>query len=196
MMDHRMKKIGILGGTFNPIHTGHLAIANVALDGLNLDKVLFIPSYLPPHKTSANVVSAEHRLNMVKLAMAGHPAFEVLDFEIKQKGKSYSYKTVRHLKSIFPKGTEFYFIIGEDSFLTLNTWKRIDELLSQVQFVVINRPGSRKTKSKIKVLTLTMPGLDISSSLIRKKIISRQSARYFLPDCVLTYIEKNKLYLS
>ena len=191
-----MRRIGILGGTFNPIHIGHLRMAQVAEENLRLDKVLFIPSYLPPHKSGRNILSADDRYEMARLAAQGNSHFEVSNFEINKRGKSYSIDTVRYLQSQYPKDTKLFFIIGYDSFLTLSKWKKINELLNLVTFVVINRPGAKAVKPKIKAFSLLMPGLDVSSSYIRSQIAKGKTGRYLVPERVWEYIEKNRLYYS
>ncbi|HNV23596.1 MAG TPA: nicotinate-nucleotide adenylyltransferase [Candidatus Omnitrophota bacterium] len=191
-----MKRIGILGGTFNPIHLGHLAIAQWAYEKLKLDKVIFVPSYFPPHKTTRGVVEAKHRFEMVKLAIEDNSYFEISDFEIQKKGKSYSIDTVRYFRHHFPKPTKFYFLIGEDAYKTLSTWRNIEELLGITQFVVMNRPGFQRNPSAIPVRFLTMLGIDVSSSYIRKCLASSKSVKYFLPEKVLRYIKEHQLYQS
>ncbi len=188
-------RIGIFGGTFNPVHIGHLIAAQSAWEKLKLDRVIFVPSYLPPHKSSKNVVAAKDRFNMVSAAIKGNLGFKVLDFEIKSKTRSYSIETVNYLIKQYPKKTKFFFIGGEDSLATLSSWKCIEELLTKVIFAMVYRPGYKKFSSKIKVQSIPMPGLDISSSEIRKRINQGKSVRYFLPEGVLRYIEKKKLYL-
>jgi len=136
-----MKRIGILGGTFNPIHIGHLAIAEWSYEKLKLDKVIFVPTYLPPHKSSRGVIDAKTRYKMVELAIKDNPHFEISDFEIKKGGKSYSIDTVRYFSEKFNKDTKLYFIIGEDCLSTLHKWKEIEKLVSLASFVVVNRPG-------------------------------------------------------
>jgi nicotinate-nucleotide adenylyltransferase len=189
-----VKKIGILGGTFNPIHFGHLAIAQEAQQQLGLDQVIFVPCYLPPHKDNQQLVAAKYRYVMTRLAIAGNPHFMISDFEIRKEGTSYSIDTLRYFHQVYPKGTKFFFIIGADSQQYLHTWRQIDELLKLVTFVVVTRPGQKNLKSKIRVRHVVMPGLDVSSSMIRKRVGLKQPIRYFVPDKVVQYIEKNKLY--
>lgn len=189
-----MKRIGILGGTFNPVHIGHLTIAQVVEEQLNLDKVLFVPSYQPPHKSDENVISAPHRYRMVKLAIAGKPKFAALDYEIKKKGKSYSIDTIIFLKKRYPKGTKFYFIIGGDMVPTLPAWKRIDDILKVVSFVAVSRAGYKRRPSKIQVKAVEMQDLGVSSTYLRRRIAGGKSIRYLVPDNVLRYIKKHKLY--
>ncbi len=134
------QKLGILGGTFNPIHYGHLAAAEEVRDRLKLDRILFIPSYLPPHKLEENVPSAVQRMEMVRLATEGNPSFEPSDIEIKRGGRSYTIDTIEALRQAYP-GTELYFITGLDSFLEIQTWHEWERLLTLCCFVVLSRPG-------------------------------------------------------
>ena len=190
-----MKRIGILGGTFNPIHMGHLAIAQVSRERLSLDKVYFVPTNIPPYKSSRSVISSLHRYNMVNLAIKGNPFFGVSDFEIKREGKSYSIDTVEHFKKVFSKNAKLFFIVGEDAFMTLHTWRKIEEISKLVTFVVVNRPGFKDKQPKIKSKAIVMPGLDISSSAIRRDLRSGKTVKYFLPEKVLGYIKKKKIYV-
>ncbi len=189
-----MKRIGILGGTFNPIHLGHLAIAEEAKEKLGLDQVLFIPCNLPPHKTMPGLAKAQNRLQMVKLAIKDNKSFVLCDYEIKKKGKSYSIDTIKYLKDKYPDETRFYFIIGADTALTLHSWKKIKELKKLVTFVAVNRLGYNEAKPKIKVKAINMVNLEISSSYIRNCILSKKSVRYLVPNEVIKYISQKKLY--
>ena len=197
-----MNKIGILGGTFNPIHLGHLAMAKAALMKLKLNAVIFVPSCLPPHKSVEDVIDAKKRLAMVKLVVKGNSKFRISRFEIKKGGRSYSINTVKYLRSVYGSKTKFYFIIGQDSFTTLGSWKNIPQLLKLVTFVVVNRPGVRKIKvtdtfydfKNVSVTFITSPALDISSSYIRAAIAKGKSVKYLLPESVFQYIEKKRLY--
>lgn len=189
-----MKRIGILGGAFNPIHIGHLTIAEIVRERLRLDKVIFVPSNLSPHKSNKNIASAKDRFHMVNLAIKDNPHFSVSDYEIKKQGKSYSIETVSYLRGRYPKGTKLFFIIGSDLLPTLYTWKRINEILKIVSFVSVNRPGFRERKSRIKVKSIYVPGLQTSSSFVRKRITSGKTVKYLVPKEVLRYINKKKLY--
>ncbi|MDP8213411.1 MAG: nicotinate-nucleotide adenylyltransferase [Candidatus Zapsychrus exili] len=189
-----MKRIGILGGTFNPIHIGHLAIAQWTHEKLKLDKVIFVPTSLPPHKSSRGVIDAKTRYKMVELAIEDNPHFEVSDFEIKKGGKSYSIDTIRYFSEKFTKNTKLYFIIGEDCLSTLHKWKDVKELNSLASFAVVNRPGVKPCKPKIAVRSIFMPGIDISSSYVRKCSTAHKTFKYFLPEKVEKYIKRNKLY--
>jgi nicotinate-nucleotide adenylyltransferase len=136
-------RIGIFGGTFNPIHRAHLSIAEEVRRALRLGKVLFIPAGDPPHKKDMWMIPARHRLSMVQLAVKGHPHFEVSDLEVKRPGKSYTIETVRALKRAYPPGTEWYLILGLDAFLEFPSWRLARRLLTQCHFVVVSRPGFR-----------------------------------------------------
>lgn len=188
-----MKRIGFFGGTFNPIHMGHLAIAQMAQERFKLDKVIFIPSHQPPHKNIAPLASAKDRYKMVRLATAGNEYFEVSDVETKRVGKSYTVDTLRHFREIYPANVKFFFIIGGDSLGTLAQWKNIDEILKLATFIVVNRPGYSDIKN-IKHLTVTKPGIDISSSYLRERINSGASVRYLVPEAIYHYIIKHGLY--
>ena len=190
-----MKRIGILGGTFNPVHIGHLAIAQVARESLDLDKVFFVPSNLPPHKSSKNVLPTAQRYHMVQMAIEDNPYFDISDFETKRAGKSYSIDTVEHFYQLYLGKAKLYFIIGEDSFSKLETWKHIESIVKLADFVVVNRPGFNIEDSKIKVKTIAMPGLDISSSSVRRCLRLSKTVKYFLPEKVLKYIKRKKLYV-
>ena len=144
-----MNRIGILGGTFNPVHIGHLTIAQMVHEQLELDKVIFVPSNLPPHKSSKRVVSSKDRCHMLRLAIKGNSHFDISDFEVKKRGKSFSIDTVSYLRDRYPCGTKLFFIIGSDLLEALHTWKRIDEMLKIATFVAVNRPGYKEKKSKI-----------------------------------------------
>ncbi|MCP9470734.1 MAG: nicotinate-nucleotide adenylyltransferase [Nitrospira sp.] len=134
-------KLGLLGGSFNPIHNGHLAVAREVRDRLGLDRVLFIPAGDPPHKRNGSLASATDRYEMVRLAVAGTPSFDLSDIEIKRTGKSYSIDTVRALERQFGLSTDLYFLIGLDAFLDVHNWKAPLELLQACRFVVVPRPG-------------------------------------------------------
>lgn len=189
-----MKKIGLLGGTFDPIHIGHLLMARAALETLALDKVVFIPSCVPPHKKTPTLFSAKDRLNMVRLAAKGNPRFEVSDFEIKKGGKSYSVDTVRHFYEIWVHVPKLYFIVGGDAIQEIDTWKDIAELKKMCSFVSVNRPGYPRGEEKTRYHAVTMNGIEMSSTEIRKRILQQKSIQYLVPDAVLRYIKAHNLY--
>lgn len=134
-------RIGIFGGTFNPVHEGHLAIAGEVRHSLGLDRVLFIPAGRPPHKKGGKILPARHRLEMVRLAVQGHAGLEVSELEIRRPGKSYTIETVKELERQYAKGTRFYLILGLDAFLEISTWRAPEDLLSRCNIVVVSRPG-------------------------------------------------------
>ena len=134
-------KLGLYGGAFNPVHRCHLLVAETAKARLGLDKVLFIPTGDPPHKPSSDVIPAAHRLEMVRLAIAPFPDFQVSDIEIRRPAKSYTIDTVRELHTIHPPGTRFTFIIGLDAFKELASWREPEHLLKLCDFAVVSRPG-------------------------------------------------------
>lgn len=188
-----MKKIGLLGGTFNPVHNGHLALAQTALEKIKLDRVIFIPAKIPVHKASDGVIPADRRYKMVERAIKGYKDFEISDVEIKRKEKSYSIDTVKHFKKIFTKD-QLFFIIGSDCYAKLHTWNKIDQLNKLITFVCINRPGNTPSSSKHNCRFLEMPELDISSSDIRKRVSKKLPVGYLLPEAVESYIKKHKIY--
>jgi nicotinate-nucleotide adenylyltransferase len=188
-----MKKIGILGGTFNPIHAGHLLLAEEVKEKLGLDHVIFIPCFLPPHKNSRDLPSAKHRLNMVKLAVSDNNDFKVSTIEIDRGGRSYSIDTMHELATSYEKGTRFYFIIGSDSVATLSSWKSIDKLIKMCIIVAVGRPGYKNGRKK-GVKTLDLPTIPVSSTDIRNLIKKDVSIHYLVPDKVREYIIKNGLY--
>jgi len=190
----KTERIGILGGTFDPVHIGHMAIAQKALEKCRLDKVIFVPSALPPHKKMPRLASAWDRYRMVALAAQGNPRFEVSDYEVQKGGKSYSIDTVCHFRAQYPAETKLFFIIGEDNVDTLETWKEIDRIIEIVTFIVVNRPGFRNHQKKIKFQSVMLPGMDISSSYLRRAIAQGKTIKYLVPDKVLEYIEHNQLY--
>jgi len=136
-------QIGIFGGTFNPVHEGHLAIAEEVRKTLGLDCVLFIPAGRPPHKRGRKILPSRHRLEMVRLAVRDHIGLDVSELEIRRPGKSYTIETVKQLERQYPKGTRFYLILGLDAFLDISTWRSPNDLLSRCNAIVVSRPGYR-----------------------------------------------------
>ncbi len=216
------QRIGILGGTFNPVHYGHLAAAEEVRERLHLDRVLFVPSFLPPHKEDKDLPSAAQRAEMVRLAIAGNASFAVSGIEVDRGGRSYTIDTIAALGQQFPDAALF-FITGLDSFLEIRTWKRWQELMTLCAFVILSRPGFRFSdllgidflKNSEKQLlaldreevrdVLLQPGkfnlymekishYDISSTDIRKRVREGRAIKYLLPEAVEHYIIKNELY--
>lgn len=188
------KQVGILGGNFNPVHNQHLLIADQVGTALNLEKVYLMPEYLPPHVDEKDTIEAEHRLNMLKLAIADNPLFDIEQAELQRKGKSYTYDTMKALIAQNPD-TDYYFIIGGDMVEYLPKWYKIDELVEMVQFVGVKRPGYT-IDTPYPIIWLDVPMMDLSSSLIRKKIAQGCSIRYLVPEAVRNYILEKGLYLE
>ena len=188
------KQVGILGGNFNPVHNQHLLIADQVGTALNLEKVYLMPEYLPPHVDEKDTIEAEHRLNMLKLAIADNPLFDIEQAELQRKGKSYTYDTMKALIAQNPD-TDYYFIIGGDMVEYLPKWYKIDELVEMVQFVGVKRPGYT-IDTPYPIIWLDAPMMDLSSSLIRKKIAQGCSIRYLVPEAVRNYILEKGLYFE
>jgi len=165
-----MQKIGLLGGTFDPIHIGHLLMARTAMEQMKLDRVIFIPSCVPPHKKVPTLFAAIDRLEMVRLAVAQVPEFEVSDFEIRKGGRSYSVDTARHFREQLPASTKLFFIVGGDAIKQLDTWKDVGRLKAMCSFVSVNRPGYPRGEAKLQYHAVTMNGIEMSSTEIRKRI--------------------------
>lgn len=192
-MEH-LKRIGILGGTFDPPHIGHLIIANEVLSAFDLDEIWFMPNQEPPHKKKSNATQDVDRVNLLKLAISGHPNFKIELIELERVGPSYTYETMKILTGIH-KDIQFYFIIGADMIEYLPKWHSIDKLIKLVQFVGVQRPGF-ETKSAYPILYVDVPEMEISSSLIRQRIKEGKTIRYLVPDRVWDYIEEKGLYGS
>ena len=211
-------KIGILGGTFDPIHLGHLRTAEEIGQGLNLEKVYLIPSASPPHKTKEPVTSFHHRLSMARAAVGDSRMLEALDLESRRPGLSYSIETLRELRTIFSPKADLFFILGTDAFSEIKTWKDYQRLFNFAHFVIIHRAGfkpdrfealladlsvdARKTQRPYlftapsgKTIMLMEPTLmDISSTRIRAMNVEGKSIRFLVPESVRNYIMKNGLY--
>lgn len=186
------KRIGLYGGTFNPIHTSHLIVADQVYTALGLDEVWFIPDEVPPHVDSKTAINADLRVEMVEAAIADNPHFRVELAEVERGGVSYTYDTITFLKEKYPI-YDFYFIVGSDMVADLPTWHRIDELAKLVMFVGVQRPGFI-VDSKYSVLWVDSPLLDISSTDIRNRVKSGLSIRYLVPAAVETIIKEHHLY--
>lgn len=185
-----MKKIGFLGGTFDPIHNGHVEIAKIAADSLGLDKVFFIPAALPPHKEGNYAENGVHRLNMAYLAAEVDERFEVTDYEFKREGKSYSYLTMEYFKELYSDAT-LYFILGDEAYAALDSWKHPERLKKVVEFIVVNRENIEFSGN---VHSIKIPPIDISSTKIRALIKENKDAGSYLPQKVYDYILRNNLY--
>ena len=197
-------RVGILGGTFDPIHNGHLMMAEAVRDEYEMEKVLFIPAAQPPHKRGHKISPAEDRYMMTVLATCMNPAFEVSDIEMRREGPSYSIDTVRALLRATGGDSEFFFIAGTDVIREIHTWERIEELLSICPFIAASRPGCRPDVEKTRALLgdlgvrqihlLNTPELEISSTDIRERVAAGRSIKYIVPSEVEHYIYKKGLY--
>ena len=196
------KRIGILGGTFNPIHLGHLMIAEMALEAFNLNRVIFVPAKEPPHK-EADVIEAKYRLEMVHAAVLDNPNFLVSDVEMKREGKSYTIDTVRYFYNTYGPTTEFFFIAGTDTIQNLPTWKYIEELLDMCEFIGAIRPGATEDIGEIiewfgqrgsRIHILEVPEIKLSATDLRYRLRQGLSTRYMLPRLVYQYIKRHKIY--
>ena len=197
-----MAKIGILGGTFDPIHYAHLYMGAVSADEMELDTVIFMPNGTPPHK-SAVATPGNVRLDMTRLAIAGNPLFVVSDYEISKDGICYTIDTVRYLKQVH-HGDALYFIIGEDSLSYIEQWYDADNLFKLCEFIVIGRGGYKSDiENTIRELGekydfvchyIKSPELDMSSEGIRNRIRTGKTVKYLLPDELIEYIKSNNIY--
>ncbi|MNI24527.1 Nicotinate-nucleotide adenylyltransferase [compost metagenome] len=191
-------KVGIMGGTFDPLHIGHMMAAESARDTYSLDEVWFMPSHIPPHKHEAGAAGTD-RLAMVQHAVAGNEAFRILDWEILRGGVSYTIDTVRSLKEEYPQH-EFYFIVGADMVEYLPKWHGIQELVKLLTFIGVGRPGTPLDLAALpsfiadKVLLADMPQVDISSTMLRARAASGRSIRYMVPEQVYEYVQRSGLY--
>lgn len=199
-----MKRIGILGGTFNPIHQGHLKIAREVRRRFHLARVIFVPCGIPPHKGQKDLIPAKHRLKMVKLAIAGTPYFVSSRIEIDRKGMSYAVDTLRELKEKYGEKTELLYILGVDAINELDTWREPKRLFDYARFLVVTRPGAdlkyfrrqleagmlKPFQGKIDILKAN---IKLSSSEMRKKLRRGEEVRG-LPTSVWQYIKKRKIY--
>lgn len=186
-----MKRIGILGGTFDPPHIGHLIIAEEVRLALDLAEVWFIPAYTPPHKANTKT-QPQQRLKMVRLATKNNPFFKVDTIEIERSGKSYTIDTIEELKRCHPDN-EFYFIIGADMVEYLPHWYRIEELAKLVTFVGVKR-ANYQLESRYSVLIVDIPLIEISSTVLRERCMKGVSVQYWIPAPVYQYIKELQLY--
>lgn len=199
-------RIGIFGGTFDPVHYAHLLLAEQCREQCDLDEIWLIPAGTPPHKESAGISTGKQRQEMLEFAIAGHPAFVVKDLELNREGPSYTVETLRQLKTDHPDD-EFFFIVGADSVRDLHTWREPASILELATLIGVNRPNiDRPDLTELtqkfgeivrkKIIWVTMPGMDISSTDIRKRILEKKSVRFMIPRSVEVYIHNNKLYLD
>lgn len=200
----QLKSLGILGGTFNPIHYGHIVAAECVRDACQLDQVLFVPAARPPHKDLDEVLDSQHRYQMVKMAVQEAPNFAVSSIELDRKGLSYTVETIAAYLAKYP-GVEIFFILGVDALQLINTWKDVNRLIKICNFIVVTRPGYQLNKEDEcfreipaafweKVIVVPVPGLYISSSEIRQRVAEGKTIKYLVPAVVEKYIADNNLY--
>ena len=201
-----VKRLGLMGGTFDPIHQGHLVTAEEVRVWFGLDKVIFVPSGQPPHKTEKHITAKEKRLLMTELATVTNPFFEVSTVELNREGYSYSADTVSYFRSIMDVDSELFFITGGDAILEILTWKKLDELFAGCSFVAATRPGFQsraitewleknlKPDFLEKVMTIEVPAMAISSTDIRNRVSLGRTIKYLVPETVEQYIYKHGLY--
>jgi nicotinate-nucleotide adenylyltransferase len=213
-------RLGILGGTFDPIHYGHLRLAEEVGETLNLEHIYLIPAAQPPHKGQRSVSAFEHRLEMTRIASAESPLLKVLDIEARREGFSYSIETLKILHSMYPPDLDLHFVLGMDAFLEIETWKDFRDLFTYAHFVVIQRPGfppdilstflptlgvnfeKMNTANRFaapsgyEVIPMEATLMDISSTKIREKVARGKSIRFLVPEAVRSYIKNNNLYGS
>lgn len=202
-----VQKIGILGGTFDPIHIGHLIFAEQVRVLCDLDKVIFIPAKKPPHKLNDGISLINHRFEMVRIAIKSNKYFEISDIEMLSDNLSYTYNTLKKMKKELGDSTELYFIVGSDAWLDLDEWYKSEALLNEFSFIIGDRPGYKddlvndkirivKEKYNTDVKKIDIHEIDISSSNIRKLVFQRKSIKYLTSELVEKYILDNKLYLK
>ena len=193
-------RFGLFGGTFDPIHLGHLILAEQCREACGLDRVCFVVANEPPHKRGIKRTGVHHRLEMTRLGIAGNPAFEVSDVEARRAGPSYSVDTLEHFQAERPED-ELFFLIGGDSLVDLPTWREPERIVRLATLVVVNRPGSDPAPPEGLVgpeakppLSVTIPPIGVSSSDLRRRLAEGRSVRYMLPSSVEAYIRAHKLY--
>lgn len=208
-MNGPKRRIGLLGGTFNPVHTGHLILAERAREELRLDRMGLLPSGIPPHKSGPGLAPSEHRLAMVNLAVEGNPGLACVDLEIRRAGTTYTVDTLRELHAGDPART-IVFLIGADSVPELPSWREYEQVLELAEIVTLRRPGFEdddifeRIASKIRPdliaelreRRLDTPEIDISSTEIRRRVAQGKSIRYLVPEPVREYIDREGLYRS
>lgn len=212
-----MQKIGLFGGTFDPVHIGHLAVGKAVVNQLDLNQLIYIPAPLPPHKQEIDITPFHHRLAMLEIAIAGGDGFSVSPIEAEHQGPSYTIDTIAALRQRFKEEVFFYYVIGLDAFAEICTWKNYQQLLVEVTFVVVDRPslyektcehvimselegylqesdGCWEHENGSKIYRLDMEPVSVSSTIIRGKCHNGHSIEGMVPPAVLLYIQENGLY--
>ena len=201
--DGAPRRLGIMGGTFDPIHIGHLACAEQAREAFGLDAVIFVPAGQPVYKKNQQVSDSRDRLEMCRLAVKSNPAFDVSALEVERAGDTYTVDTLRELRAHYPENVELFFITGADAVVNIVRWHESAQVAALVRFIAVTRPGFALTKERKRVLAahdaftvdyLEVTALAISSSDLRRRVASGRSIRYLTMACVSDYIEKRGLY--
>jgi len=202
--------LGLLGGTFDPVHNGHLAAADAAQQSLNLDTVMLIPSHVPPHRQDPVGATSEQRYEMAALAAAERRGWSASRIEVDRNGPSYTYDTLVQLRQTLSVGSQFFFILGADAFAEITTWSRYPAVLDLAHFVVVSRPGitldslrervpsafGLRPSAKTRVILVEATTPDISSTDIRRRVRAGQSLSHLVPDSVAQYIGTHRLYVG
>ncbi len=202
-----MKRYGVIGGTFDPIHNAHLYIAYEAQKQLGLDKIIFMPAGMQPFKIGNKVTDSHLRYNMVEIAIESYEKFSVSSYEIEKKGISFTYETLEHLKNILDKDCEIFFITGADCLMSIDRWKEAERIFSLCTFVVFSRGGfqSEEIRNKKKqvedkfncrIIVLELKQLEISSTDIRERIKNGKRIDFFVPEKIDKFIKEHNLYLE
>ena len=189
---NQRKRVGILGGSFNPVHYAHLMMIDQVYHQLGLDEVYLMPTNIPPHKEGKQTLDSKHRIAMLELAVKSFPHIGIETIEFERAEKSYTFETIKKLKERHPE-VDYYFIIGGDMVADLPNWYHIDELTQLLHFVAIKRPGY-ESESAYPLIWVEIPQMDISSTLIRQSIALDDSVNFMLPATVIDYIKKEGLY--
>jgi len=201
------ERIGLFGGSFDPIHHGHLIVARAMAEGLGLARVILLPSAQPPHKRAASLAPARHRAEMVRLAIKDDPLFDTSDYDLSRAGPTFTVDTVQHFREQYGPTTPLYWIIGADSLAELTTWRDVPGILERSEIATAARPDSvpvdwqalstafgSPLAERVRTHVLETPAIGISSTDIRQRVAAGLSIRYFVPDAVRCYITQYKLY--
>ncbi|MEI8215576.1 MAG: nicotinate-nucleotide adenylyltransferase [Eubacteriales bacterium] len=199
------KKIGVFGGTFDPVHYGHLIFAEQVRSLCGLDKIIFVPAKLPPHKLNDLLTNIKYRFDMVNMAISSNPNFEISDIEMLSDDVSYTYNTLASLKTKLGEDFDLYFIVGADAWLDLEDWFNSEGLLRKFSFIIGDRPGYKENlvnekiqdiykRYKTNILKIDIPEIEISSSEIRAFVKKGRSIKYLIPEEVEKFINSKNLY--
>jgi len=200
-----VKVIGIMGGTFNPIHYGHLIMCEGIREEFGLEKILIIPARIPPHKTDMAIAEAYDRLKMVRLAVADNPYFEASDMELRREGSSYTVDTLMELRKIYAEQKRLFLIMGADSLVQIETWKNYEDIFRLAEIIVAPRPDTQEkylentiiklvSQFGARIMKYSGKALDFSSTDIRERVAKGLSIKYLVPPAVEAYIYRNGLY--